>query len=461
MTALDLGDIQGIVFSGYAEKPSACFVFLKVDDAERAKAWLGALVRRVTTGARRPAETNLNVAFTATGLAALGIGTALSTFPIEFVEGVAGSEKRSEVLGDVDGSHPSHWVWGGPSVPVDVILMLYATEGHVLDDLLSNERAAFTPALREVYLRSTVWLPDRREHFGFADGIAQPRIKELGSTPAPGQAQIRAGEFILGYPNEYDKLPASPEVPAGRDRGGLLSSLGDSRRDFGANGAYLVVRQLDQNVSEFWSYMKRQADGDANEAVRLAAKCVGRWPSGAPLVRAPDRDDPTLSKANDFLYREEDPHGLRCPIGAHIRRTNPRDSLDPGPTESLRVADRHSLIRRGRSYGPPLERFATEDTPKERGLLFVCVNANVARQFEFVQQTWVNNPKFDGLYDDGDPLIGSPGSEGGSLSIPERPFRRRLMGIPRFTTVKGAGYFFLPGLRALRVLAGEGDAPLS
>jgi deferrochelatase/peroxidase EfeB len=170
-------------------------------------------------------------------------------------------------------------------------------------------------------------------------------------------------------------------------------------------------------------------------------------------VLTPNRDDPALASSNDFLYADQDPHGFACPIGAHIRRTNPRDSLVPRK-DSLTVSNRHSILRRGRSYGAPLQRFSTEsDDGTERGLLFVCANANIARQFEFVQQTWVNSPKFGGLYDDRDPLLGSHGAEGGTLTIPERPVRRRLTGLPRFTTVRGGGYFFLPGIRALRFLA--------
>jgi deferrochelatase/peroxidase EfeB len=180
---------------------------------------------------------------------------------------------------------------------------------------------------------------------------------------------------------------------------------------------------------------------------------VGRWPSGAPLVRAPEGDDAAHARDNTFVY-DNDPTGQRCPLGAHIRRANPRDSLEPGPEESAVLTRRHMIMRRGRPYGPPIAPFQKEPTPQERGLFFIAVNANLGRQFEFMQQTWLNNPKFDGLYDETDPLTGPRDPKlGGSFSIPDVPARRRLHGLPAFVTTHGGGYFFLPGLPALRYLA--------
>ena len=170
-------------------------------------------------------------------------------------------------------------------------------------------------------------------------------------------------------------------------------------------------------------------------------------------------DDPSLAKANDFGYFNEDPDGLRCPIGAHIRRANPRDSLDPDPGSRASVAinKRHRILRRGRGYGPRItveEALRGDEEPDEpRGLHFLCLNANIARQFEFIQHTWVNDPKFAGLYDDPDPLVGARSGNRGDVTIQGRPVRTRLQGMPEFTSVRGGAYFFLPGIRALRYLA--------
>jgi deferrochelatase/peroxidase EfeB len=199
-----------------------------------------------------------------------------------------------------------------------------------------------------------------------------------------------------------------------------------------------------------------KADGgppDRERAVWLAAKCVGRWPSGAPLVRSPDHDDPAWSKDNAFTY-SADREGFACPIGAHIRKANPRDSLEPGPKQSLMATNRRRILRRGRAYGPPLAPFEHEAQRQERGLLFICLNTNIRRQFEFIQQSWLNNEKFAGLSADQDPIVGDqlPGV-GSTFTIPQRPLRRRLVGIERFVEVRGGAYLFLPSRSALRYLS--------
>src|SRR5437764_1107683 len=185
------------------------------------------------------------------------------------------------------------------------------------------------------------------------------------------------------------------------------------------------------------------------------ARC-GRWPSGAPVTLSPDADDPLLSNANDFMYEYGDPFGLNCPIGAHVRRAHPRDSLDPKPgtANSVNLDKRHRLLRRGREYGPPVPAdFLLAEAPPddpERGLFLICVCGNIGRQFEFVQHNWINNPNFDGLYDEPDPLVGHHPPGANNFSIPARPIRERYKNLPQFITTRGGAYFFLPGLRALR-----------
>ncbi len=461
---LDFSDIQGIVFSGYQKKAFASYLMLRVVDAAKARACLRSLAQCVTTGADRPADSCINVAFTARGLAALGLeDDALQTFPLEFREGLAGSETRSRALGDVDDSAPAHWAWGGPDRVVHVMLMLYARTEPLLASLIASQRAQLEPAFSCLFEQSTQSLPDRREHFGFADGIAQPAIEGSGHEAPSSARVIKAGEFILGYENEYGKLPFVPNAAPARDSGGHLEDCQAEgmRKALGRNGSYLVVRQLDQNVHAFWSYMRQAAEvqlgaAHANDgAIRLAAKCVGRWPSGAPLVSCPEQDRPELGNKDDFGYFWKDRQGMRCPIGSHIRRANPRDSLEPDPVSSNKVSDRHRIMRRGRTYGKPVARpwLVEKDDGEQRGLMFICVNTNIRRQFEFIQQTWINNTKFSGLYDEVDPLLGGFEPEASNFSIPDDPVRSRLEGIPRFVRIRGGDYFFLPSLRALRFLA--------
>ena len=460
---LELSDIQGLVFSGYARKEYAEYLLLRVKDAPRARAWLRGLSQQITTGADRPPELCVNVAFTAAGLRAIGLDDdSLQSFPLEFREGMAGSETRSRALGDVDASAPAHWLWGSDPNPVHVLLASYASSEQRLESAIHAQLADSDAALDCVYRRSTRTLPERREHFGFADGIAQPRISGATSEGGRGKS-VDAGEFILGYENAYGKLPFVPNARPSLDAGAHLAPCfpEGERAALGRNGSYLVARQLDQDVAAFWEYMQsaaREHGGPAatasDAAVFLASKCVGRWPSGAPLVEAPERDDPRLAQANEFGYFLHDRDGSRCPIGSHIRRSNPRDSLEPDPFNSLKVVERHRILRRGRSYGAPIAKpwsNARKDAV-ERGLFFMCVNANIRRQFEFIQQTWVNNPKFEGLYEERDPIIGNTGGPG-LFTIPGEPVRKRLRSVPAFVRVRGGAYFFLPSVRALRFLA--------
>jgi Dyp-type peroxidase family len=343
--------------------------------------------------------------------------------------------------------------------------------------LLSEQRLRLTSfGLQLIDQLDTTWLPQDKEHFGFRDGVSQTGIEGVHTRTSPGNT-IAAGEFVLGYPNAYGQYTDRPLLSPEQDPGGLLPQAPDDQRarDLGMNGSYLVFRQLSQDVVKFWQSCDentRHRDGTSNpEArIRLASKMVGRWPSGTPLVRAPERDDPAFASDNEFLYYGSgDAHGLKCPIGAHIRRTNPRDSLepDPGSDRSIEVGKRHRIIRRGRVYGAPVassmesaDILAGADAAGERGLHFLCFNTHIGRQFEFIQHTWVNNPGFDGLYDDDDPLIGDRGcghgKPGGTFTIQADPVRTRVTGLPRFVQVRGAGYFFLPGIRALRFLASLG-----
>jgi Dyp-type peroxidase family len=479
-----LNEVQGIILRGYEPLESARFLLLEVRDAALARGWLGVLSGEVTSAQVRPTDEAVNIAFTWEGLQVLGLPESAGTgFSRELQEGMD-TDHRQRVLGDTGRDRsPDQWQWGNRNDKrLHVLLLLYARDETRLAELSTAHVARLEAAgLGVRYRFDTIRLKGRKEHFGFRDGIAQPAIEGVNKSPPAGEPPspnntIRTGEMLLGYPDGYDKLPISPGVPA-PDGKALL--------DFGANGSYLVFRQLKQDVQNFWGFVDQatrqpnQGPGE-HEAARalLAAKMVGRWPGGAPLAVNPKTDDPKLQDENDFTYRAQDADGLRAPLGSHIRRSSPRDSLEPAPgakdrlspEESLRVTNLHRIIRRGRQYGPPvaesmevgdileaLERTRPEEDA-ERGLLFLCFNANIARQFEFVQQTWVNNPKFGGLYRDSDPVMGQRqpvalNESADVFTVQAEPVRQRYTGLPEFVQVRGGGYFFMPGIEALKYLA--------
>jgi Dyp-type peroxidase family len=475
MPALQLDDIQGIVLFGYGRLRSAGYLLLRGTDPAATKAWLRTLDLRSAKFDPDTTVRAVNVALTRAGLAHVGLaGDLITEFNAPFHQGISGSEHRQRILGDVGESSPDRWRWGGTRNPEPhMLLLLYGKDDGVLDALAGEEQAALARAEIEVITTlDTSWLANGTEHFGFRDGVSRADIEGFGKE-GRSENTVAAGEFLLGYLNAYGQYVHRPLVNPGEDPHGLLAPAPDdqARRDLGMNGSYLVFRQLSQDVNAFWTFVDenaRRESGavDPDARIRLASKMVGRWPSGAPLVESPDADDPALCDHNEFLYhRAGDAHGFRCPIGSHIRRANPRDALDPEPgsDRSIEVGKRHRLLRRGRAYGPPVaasmeisDIVAHRDAPGDRGLHFICFNTDIGRQFEFIQHTWINNPKFDGLYEDDDPLVGdrggSSGKPGGVFTMQSAPVRTRVKGMPRFSEVRGGGYFFMPGIRAVRFL---------
>jgi Dyp-type peroxidase family len=446
--------MQGLLVSGHGHLHASRYVLLEITRPAAARAWLGRIADELTTARARSDGPAVNVALTAPGLSALGLPqVALDGFSAQFRDGMV-SEHRSRALGDVGDSAPEGWDWGGPRRrPVHVALLLYARDEAALDTL---DRRLAGDGLEAVARLETTW--GDRDHFGFDDAVSQPEIE--GVRPARGDDLIKAGEFVLGYPNEYGMLTGRPLLSAKTDPARVLppDPAGSGAADLGRNGSYLVLRQLEQDVPAFWRFADRAAAGTNGNTpgarVHLAARMVGRWPNGAPLVLAPDDPDEPLGDHNAFRYQRLDPDGLRCPIGAHIRRSHPRDMLDPDPgsERSIAIDKHHRLLRRGRMYGTPIsiDEALAGDGGAPRGLHFICLCGNLQRQFEFVQHTWVNSPKFAGLRDDADPLLGPAGR---TLTVQAEPVRRRVTGLPAFVTARGGGYFFLPGIRATRYLA--------
>jgi Dyp-type peroxidase family len=388
-------------------------------------------------GCNEPDSRWVTIAFTWNGLRALGVNeSSLATFPEEFRQGMAA---RAEILGTTGANHPDHWVGGLASPDLHAIVVLFARniaerERCKIEHQQYLSRCAGVETLSSLDLEAIPPFNYAHEHFGYRDRLSQPVIEGTGDQPLPGSGPpIKAGEFFLGYPDEFDAQPALPQPK-------VLSR----------NGSYLAYLRLEEHVGAFRDFLRQH--GDTREEQELvAAKLMGRWRSGAPLTMASQKDDPGLGadmqRANDFNYGTMDPYGYGCPVGSHIRRMNPRDTAEN--------MQRRKMIRRGGTYGPPLPEGTPEDGV-ERGIAAFVGCASLVRQFEFAMNVWVNDPKFKDLGNERDPFVGT---QDGTLdmTIPKRPIRRKIEGLPAFTTVRGGAYFFLPSIKALRYLATLAD----
>jgi len=432
---LELEDIQSGVLRPRPAPYVATYIALRID-RRRAGRELMNRVAKVVTSAANPssplADTWVSVALTYEGFKALGVPQqSLDSFSWEFRQGMAA---RAKDLGDLGESSPEHWEKPLGTADVHVIIVAVSPNADRLEEVLAGARKTYRclDGIEAIWRQDCHALPNEREPFGFRDGISHPAIEGSGIPGSnPQERLLKAGEFVLGYPDELGGVQKTePEV-------------------LGRNGTYVVFRKLHQRVADFRRYLKSNSTSSEDEEL-LAAKLMGRWRSGAPLALCPLHDDPQLGadprRNNDFLFEADDPAGFKTPGGSHIRRTNPRDAAIAG------VARIHRMIRRGTAYGPLLPEGVLDDDGAERGLMFAFVGAHIGRQFEFVQSQWVNDGIFIGAGADRDPIIGSNGGPG-SFTLPRRPVRKRCQGIPQFVATRGGEYCFMPGLRALRWLA--------
>ncbi len=497
-SAVDFADVQGIVRYGYGKMTAGCYHLLRIRDAAAARAWLRAAPVTNAVEMRSPPAHATQVAFTAPGLRALRVpDSVIADFSAEFVAGMGDDPNRSRRLGDVGSSAPPAWRWGtGERLP-HLVVMIFAEpdafaahEASLVDE---RWRAAFEPIER----LDTSDLHDH-EQFGFRDGISQPaldwdRLRDPKGFQDEYDNRVALGEFLLGYPNEYRKYTARPLLAGGPAADGLFAAEDDpTMRDVGRNGTFVVLRDLRQDVRAFWRFVDAHAAEAGLDAQGLAAAMVGRRIEGEPLEPPWPLANAGVSaeaiRLNNFAY-DGDPNGERCPFGAHVRRANPRSADFPrpppnpfaflsallgfgtrGPRDDLVSSVRfHRLLRRGREYGcgltPAEARLPAPPDDPERGLRFVGLNANILRQFEFLQNAWLRNTKFDGMSGEGDPLLGdreptAARAATDAFTLPRaNGARRRIAPLPRFVTVRGGAYFFLPGLRALRYLAEAGTSP--
>jgi Dyp-type peroxidase family len=523
-TALDLHDIQGNIVKPYGRYgfPKARYVFFGVRDGVAGRQFVSKLAPLVTTAAPwRPnnagpkispiPEVTTNVAFTYHGLRDLGVPRAsLQTFPDEFAMGM---RARRDILGDEGPSAPDHWdsIWrqdervhimvalcGRDEVCLEQryqqVLALAKASGGV--ELLTGHRGPNGAEDLPYQAASAIYEADQptaKEHFGYTDGIGDPFFKGTGAydanligggkptglpaETAAGWAALETGEFLLGYRDEAHECP---EAPAPK----LLAF----------NGTFMAYRKLHENVGSFDAYLEQTGREFPEGKEALAAKFAGRWRNGAPLSRFP-----TEQEANEFAERwaraknainqakshiervaakqhfaelnqqfaafdyKNDLSGGRCPLGAHIRRANPRSGLEDGKLLAFEapgaLSNRRRMIRRGLPYG---ESQSARNDAGDHGIIFMALNASLRRQFEFVQQQWMNYGNDFKLGNERDALTGNHpvSKELASVVIqrdpndPKPPFFCNQL--PRFVETRGGDYFFIPSLTALRMI-GEGN----
>jgi deferrochelatase/peroxidase EfeB len=493
-TQIDYTDVQGLVRFGYKTMTEACYYLLRIKDASAAAAWLRTAPVTSAVELTTPPPSALQIALTADGLEALGVpASVIAGFSDEFIAGIAGDESRSRRLGDVGVNAPSQWRWGGPGRVPHLVVMLFAQPGKLEGVKRDVARQTWDAAFDVLACLDTSDLGGF-EPFGFTDGISQPVLDWPQQRSVKGDQLdysnvVALGEFLLGYRNEYRKFTDRPVVSSDSSSADLLpADDAPSMKDVGRNGTYVVMRSLQQDVRGFWQLVQRQTGKVASAPDELASAFVGRLRNGDSLLPSQSKSipgigpDPQQIRQNQFTF-DDDAEGLKCPFGSHIRRANPRNADYPGRpagtfarlvallglqprtfrddlTSSVRF---HRILRRGREYGPGLPPAdalapAPPDDP-ERGLRFICLNANIARQFEFLQNAWVMNTKFNGLSSESDPLLGNrqpiPGCPvTDDCTIPQNGCVQRVSGLPQFVTVQGGAYFFLPSLRALQYFVG-------
>jgi Dyp-type peroxidase family len=454
MSKLDATDIQGFVLRGYG-LPFARYMFLEIVDAPRGQAFIGQLLDRITTGehwdAGKP-EWTLNIAFTHKGLVNLNLpDTSLLSFPVEFVQGM---KARAEILYDNEKNGPERWdsVWREGLV--DIWLAVNSQTKETLNALSDDLQKLMdnTGGARKVGSQDAgalfidgVWSP--KEHFGYTDGFGNPDFLGVRRDTQPGQgklmddgswAPLATGELLLGYADEAGELPVAP-IPH------LLAN----------NGTFMVYRKLHQNVATFRRYLEEKGALYAGGREKLASKFIGRWRDGTPVELSPDVPNQGIVKDKqrnvNFTFGD-DLDGARCPVGAHVRRTNPRDTFG----FNGRLIHRRRITRRGLPYGPyvPEDQLVRDDG--EHGIIFMALNSSLFRQFEFVQQQWVEYGNDARLGNDKDMLLGNhDGRDRYTIQGTEDPSNPPFVcaGLPNFVELRGGDYFFLPSMTALRMIA--------
>jgi Dyp-type peroxidase family len=430
-----LNDVQGLILRSYGMDALRLFI-LRVDQPAGARRALGKLT--ITSGApwtQKP-DFCVNLAVTFGGLQALGLPqTSLATFPEDFQQGPV---PRAAIVGDSGDSAPANWKDDFARPNVHVLVLLFAQTAAIREAQSTTLRSLWADAMSIVSIQDADMLPGNVAHFGYRDGFSQPTIEGGPANPVPEtSASAPTGEFLLGYPSQFTGFSYPVPQPA----------------EMGLNGSFLALRILSQDCKAFEQLLAGAQQKFGIDGEKLAAKMVGRWRNGVPLELSPDTDTPAtaipLEGLNQYDYGA-DPRGYRCPIGSHMRRNNPRNSLIAGGGGL-----NHRIVRRGLPYGPPYNPEHPNDGI-ERGLLGLFIVVSLKDQFEFLMSEWVNGSIFaPGLSGTKDPILGDNSDGTGRFTIPVAGSKPIVIsGFWQLVRTRGAAYGFLPSLSAIQYIAG-------
>jgi deferrochelatase/peroxidase EfeB len=478
---LQLDDIQGIILRGY-RMPVVRHFLLKVTAPAAARKLLGRLVSGDETDAPQittakdwhvgfepgpedhPAEPPrcktdycLNLGITWPGLLALEVKDRVPDLSFKsFNAFVAGAAARAHLVGDTGLSGPENWIGGFRTGSEHVMMTLHAAGPEALKTYSDRISAlvAIDHAFEEMWRGDGMALmeitdgqpaPVPKVHFGYVDGISMTTIR--------------------GGPERYrpdHQEPCEPWLFVLRDE--ALNYFVPEPAELGRNGSFAVFKMIRTDVVGFENFL--QSNKDRIDPELLAAKMCGRWRNGVPLALSPDTDSSpggiAPEQMNNFQYVNPDgsgdPKGLRVPVGAHIRRINPRGQPITGQGEAGGSNNTHRLIRRGLPYGPHYDPAQPYDGI-ERGLLGYFINSNIENQYEFVLSQWVNDSEFAGAVrlnpKARDPLIGTQDPAQSIFTIPQASGAPpiKIAGFSSFTTTRAVAYCFLPSITAMKFIA--------
>lgn len=471
-----LEEIQGNIFPGF-KRMHQTLLFLRITNASLCKRWVASL-RPSITYARDILNSDgasaawINIAFSYNAVKLL-VGASVEFSDKAFTSGLA---VRSSSLGDPTNpeaeGHPNNWVVGGTHNEADILLIIAHDDSRVLYEAVQGieetiyatacgEKRLIRSGVQLIFKQSGAKLSNQQnspEHFGFADGHSQPELRGFPGQQDRALDLVHPGEFLFGYLRQNPRNENDDSFP-----------IANAGPRWAKNGSFLVFRRLRQDVAAFHKFLRNTAQmlvtegrSGINEEL-LAAKIVGRWRSGVPLVSTPEHEEKSLVELNTFQFRGIDDQGLICPFASHIRKVNPRDDevnaeqnlLDEKKSLRKSIVQTHRILRRGIPYGAPPEDLYRADSV-DRGLLFLSYQTSIEGQFEFLIRNWLNNPDFKEQGSGYDPIIGQRSGDNR-----ERFFRliwKDEAGVPQskdlimekdWVIPTGGGYFFVPPRSAL------------